>query len=118
MCNLTTLRLPPPLSQNVKLIPIPPPSSESDAIFEWPLTRTYPEGTADVNASVARQEGGVAVSGGHLSDDDAAEVDEERVETEIVVVVDLATEGAVVVTAERENLTRQPTTHRFFNEII
>jgi len=66
--------------------------------------RTYPESAADVDASLLREEGGVAVSCGHLSDDDTAEVDVERVERQLVVVAGRATERTVVVAAERVHL--------------
>ena len=46
----------------------------------------------------------MAVSCGHLSDDDTAEVDVERVEGQLVVVAGRATERTVVVAAERVHL--------------
>jgi len=64
----------------------------------------YPESATDVDAAVVGEEGRVAVSCRHLSDDNTSEVDEQRVITEIIIVKHVASQGQVVVTAERVHL--------------
>jgi len=85
---------------------------EKQNISETELSAAYPEGAPEEDASLARKDGRVAVSGGHLGYDcTAAEVDgQSTVRTTVVIVVtSLTSKCTVVVTTERKHL--QPNTH-------